>query len=81
VIWLVLLTGGLITVSYTYFLGVKNIRAQYLMTAALTVTVTLILVLIYILDHPFTGTSSVSAEPLKQAMDVMQRNHQPAVTQ
>ena len=81
VIWLVLLIGGLITVSYTCLLGVKNIRAQYLMTAALTVTVTLILVLIYILDHPFTGTSGVSAEPLRQAMDVMQRNYQPAVTQ
>ena len=73
-IWVVLLIGGLITVSYTYFLGVKNIRAQYLMTAALTVTITLILVLIYILDHPFTGTNSVSVEPLKQAMDVMQQS-------
>jgi Na+/proline symporter len=72
-IWLVLLTGGLITVCYTYFLGVKNIRAQYLMTAALTITITLILVLIYILDHPFTGPSSVSVEPLKQAVDVMQQ--------
>jgi hypothetical protein len=73
-IWLVLLTGGLITVSYTYFLGVRNVRAQYLMTAALTVIITLILVLIYILDYPFTGTSSVSVEPLRQAVDVMQRN-------
>jgi Protein of unknown function (DUF4239) len=78
VIWVVLLVGGLITVSYTYFLGVKNIRAQYLMTAALTVTITLILVLIYILDHPFTGTSSVSVEPLKQAMDVMRKNSESA---
>jgi hypothetical protein len=81
VIWIVLLIGGLITVSYTYFLGVKNIRAQYLMTAALTVTITLILVLIYVLDHPFTGTSRVSVEPLTQVMDVMQKNYQPAVTQ
>jgi hypothetical protein len=74
-----LLTGGLITVSYTYFLGVKNIRAQYLMTAALTVTITLILVLIYVLDHPFTGTSRVSVEPIRQAIDVMQKNYQPTV--
>jgi ABC-type uncharacterized transport system ATPase subunit len=44
------------------------------MTAALTLTITLILVLIYMLDHPFTGTNSVSVEPLKQAMDVMQQN-------
>ncbi len=45
------------------------------MTAALTVTLTLILVLIYILDHPFTGTSRVSAEPLKQVMEILQREH------
>jgi hypothetical protein len=72
VIWLVLLIGGLITISYTYFLGVKNIRAQYLMTAALTVTITLILVLIYILDHPFTGASSVTLKPLKDVIEIMQ---------
>jgi len=74
-VWLVLLIGGLITVSYTYFFGMKNIRSQYLMTAALTVTITMILVLIYILDHPFTGTSRVSAEPLKQVMEILQREH------
>jgi hypothetical protein len=74
VIWMVLLIGGLITVSYTYFLGMKNIRVQCLMTAALTTTITLILVLIYILDHPFTGPSSISVEPLKEAVDLMQRS-------
>ena len=72
-VWLVLLISGLITVSYTYFFGMKNIRSQYLMTAALTVTITLILVLIYILDHPFTGASRISAEPLKEVMEMMQR--------
>jgi ABC-type uncharacterized transport system ATPase subunit len=33
----------------------------------------LILVLIYILDHPFTGTSKVSVEPLKQVMEIIQK--------
>jgi len=73
VVWLVLLVGGVITVSYTYFFGMKNIKAQYVITTALTVTITLILFLIYILDHPFTGTSKVSAEPLKQVMEIMQK--------
>ena len=81
VVWLVLLVGSVITISFTYFFGMKNIRAQYLMTAALTVTITMILVLIYILDHPFTGRSSVSAEPLRQAMEVMQKASKQAVTQ
>jgi ABC-type multidrug transport system fused ATPase/permease subunit len=72
-IWLVLLVGGVFTVLYTFFFGMKNIRAQYVMTTTLTVTVTLILFLIYVLDHPFTGASKVSAEPLKEVIGVMQK--------
>jgi predicted small integral membrane protein len=71
-IWLVLLVGGVFTVLYTFFFGMKNIRAQYVITTTLTVTITLILFLIYVLDHPFTGASKVSAEPLKEVIDVMQ---------
>jgi hypothetical protein len=32
-----------------------------------------ILFLIYVLDHPFTGTSRISTEPLRQVMEVMQK--------
>ena len=35
--------------------------------------ITLILFLIYILDHPFTGTSKVSMEPLRQVLEIMQK--------
>jgi hypothetical protein len=51
----------------------KNIKAQYLLTATLTVMISSILFLIYVLDHPFTGTSRVSLEPLRQAMAAMQK--------
>jgi Protein of unknown function (DUF4239) len=71
VIWLVLLVGGLFAVSYTFFFGMKNLRAQYLITMTLTVTVTSILFLVYVLDHPFTGTSRVSLAPLTEAMAAM----------
>src|SRR5260370_981252 len=72
VIWFVLLVGGVFAVSYAFFFGMKNIRAQYLITTTLTVTVTSILYLVYVLDHPFTGTSRVSLEPLTQATAAMQ---------
>ena len=72
VIWLVLLVGGLLAVSYTFFFGMKNIKAQYLLTATLTVMISSILFLIYVLDHPFTGASKVSLEPLRQAMSTVQ---------
>jgi Na+/proline symporter len=74
VIWLVLLVGGVFTVSYTFFFGMKNLKAQYLITTTLTVMISSILFLIYVLDHPFTGTSKVSLEPLRQAMATLQKN-------
>ena len=70
-VWLVLLVGGVITVLYTYLFGTKNIRAQYLMISALTITISWILLLIYILDHPFTGASRVSTKPLAQVIESM----------
>jgi Protein of unknown function (DUF4239) len=74
-IWLILLVGGLITVVYTYFFGVRNIRAQCIMTSALTIMISLILFLIYVLDHPFTGTGRVSAKPFSEAMELMQKEY------
>ncbi len=75
VIWLVLLVGGVFAVSYTFFFGMKNIRAQYLITTTLTVTITSILFLVYVLDHPFTGASRVSLTPLTEAMAAMQGDY------
>jgi Na+/proline symporter len=73
--WLVMLVGGLIMVLYTYFFGARNIRAQYIMTSALTIMISLILFLVYVLDHPFTGTGKVSSRPFAEAMELMQTEY------
>jgi hypothetical protein len=73
VVWLVLLVGALFTVCFNYLFGMKNLTAQYLITATLTVTMSQILFLIYVLDHPFTGASRISTEPLRQVIEVMQQ--------
>ena len=73
--WLVMLVGGLIMVLYTYFFGVRNIRAQCIMTSALTIMISLILFVVYVLDHPFTGTGKVSARPFSEAMELMQKEY------
>ncbi len=73
--WLILLVGGLIMVLYTYFFGARNIRAQYIMTSALTIMISLILFLVYVLDHPFTGSGRVSARPFSEAMELMQKEY------
>jgi hypothetical protein len=72
VVWLVLLVGAFFTVCFNYLFGMKNIRAQYLITATLTVTMSQILFLIYVLDNPFTGASRISTEPLREVIEVMQ---------
>ncbi len=71
-VWLVLLVGGVFTVTYTFFFGMKNLKAQYIIATTLTVTIALILFLIYVLDHPFRGTSKVSSQPLREVMEIMQ---------
>jgi hypothetical protein len=43
VIWLVLLVGGILSVSYTFFVGTKNIKAQCVMTSAFTVVNVMVL--------------------------------------
>jgi hypothetical protein len=73
VVWLVLLIGALFTVCFNYLFGMKNIEAQYLITATLTITMSQILFLIFVLDHPFTGASKISFEPLRQVIDTMQK--------
>ena len=73
--WLIMLVGGVIMVLYTYFFGVRNIRAQYGMTSALTIMISLILFVVYILDHPFTGSGRVIAKPYSEAMELMQKEY------
>jgi hypothetical protein len=69
VIQVILWGGGLITVAFTYFFGVKSIRSQALMTAALAGEIAFILFLIVALDNPFHGYLRVTPEPMQRVLD------------
>jgi hypothetical protein len=69
VIQVLLWGGGLITISFTYFFGVKSIRAQALMTAALAGVVAFILFLVVVLDNPFRGYLRVTPEPMQDVLE------------
>jgi hypothetical protein len=71
--WVVLLVGGILTVAFTYFFGVKSMRSQALMTAALAGTIALNLFLIAAIEYPFTGGLRVSPEAFQQATEVFER--------
>jgi hypothetical protein len=69
VIWLVLFSGAVLTVVFTFFFGTTNLRAQVLMTGILSALTFTALFAIVQIDHPFTGPSYVSNEPLKNVLE------------
>ena len=64
IIWLVLFTGAFLTVGFTFFFGTENVRAQAMMTAALSFLIFTGLLTIVAIDHPFAGTVKVGPEAI-----------------
>lgn len=64
IIWTVLLVGAFITIAFTFFFGTVNLRAQTLMSAALSLLIFAGLLTIVAIDHPFAGTVRVGPEAL-----------------
>lgn len=61
IIWAVLFTGAFLTIGFTFFFGTANVRAQVIMSGALSALIFLGLLTIITIDHPFAG--SVKVEP------------------
>lgn len=72
-LWGVLLAGAVITVGFTYFFGVGNLRAHTLMVAALAAIIGLTLFLIVSLDLPYTGDFSVQPTGMQRAVSALAR--------
>lgn len=68
IMWTVLIIGGLLTIVFTYFFGVSNIRPQALMTAGLTTMIALTLFMIWSLNHPFRGDFHVEPTAFEDAI-------------
>ena len=66
ILWILLIGGGVVTLSFTYFFGVPNLRSQVLMVAALTGEIAFILLLIVSLDNPYRGQLAVNADPIRE---------------
>ena len=69
VIWFGLITGGFITIAFTWFFGTKNLRAQVLMTGGLSLLVCSGLLIILAVDHPFGGAVRVHPEALSKVLE------------
>jgi hypothetical protein len=67
-LWLVLIIGGISTISFTFFFGAENIKVQLAISMLLAVTISLILFTILALDFPFTGDIAVPSDPFKMVL-------------
>ncbi len=68
-LWVMLLCGALVTIGFTYFFGMENLRAQTAMTGALSFVVFLGLFIILSYDHPFSGDVSVDSHPIRALLE------------
>lgn len=68
--WIMLLSGGLITFGLSYFLGVESHSSHVLMTVALAAMIAITLYLIFALDHPFAGAVRVEPDAFRLVLEL-----------
>jgi hypothetical protein len=73
VMWGVLLGAGAITISFSFFFGTHNARAQGFMSAALALTIGIVLLSILALEHPFEGITRVGPEAFEQVQEIFKQ--------
>jgi hypothetical protein len=69
VLWVVLVSGGMAVVAFTYFYGLENIWAHTLMVVWLAGGIALVLFAIYSLEHPFSGGARVNPSAFKLILE------------
>jgi hypothetical protein len=64
ILWYVLFGGAIITLAFTFFFGTENLRAQTVMTGALSILIFSGLLTVVVIDRPFAGGVKVNPEAL-----------------
>jgi hypothetical protein len=66
-LWIILIIGAVVTVSFTFFFGSDKFIVHAIMASALAVIIALILFTILSFDFPFTGSMRLEPEIFQQA--------------
>ena len=74
VLWFVLISLGIDTILFTYFVGMKAKWLHVLAVAALTGGIALILFAIFVLDHPFGGDFRVGPDAFELVLTTIEGN-------
>jgi len=75
VVWVVLVGGAIITLSFTFFFGTRSVRAQALMTGILATMVFMALLVVVVINYPFAGPVRVAPDILESAVSGFAAGH------
>jgi Protein of unknown function (DUF4239) len=68
ILWVVLVTGGIVVVSFTYLFGLDSTMIHLLMVASLALVISLVLFTVAALNFPFKGDITVHPEAMEQVL-------------
>jgi uncharacterized membrane protein YraQ (UPF0718 family) len=69
ILWVVLVTGGIVVVSFTYLFGLESTMIHLLMVASLALVISLVLFTVAALNFPFKGDIIIHPEAMQQVLD------------
>jgi hypothetical protein len=65
VMWVVLIIGGVFTVIFTYFFGVKSLKVQAIMTVLVALTLSLNVYLVFVYGNPMSTDLGIKPGPFQ----------------
>ena len=68
-VWMVLIVGSVVTIVFSYFFFVEPFWLRVLTGVFLTGMIALCMFLVYMLDHPFLGSSKISDQPFIEVLE------------
>jgi len=68
ILWVVLMVGGIIVVSFTYLFGLDSTVIHLLMVAALALIIALVLFTVAALDFPFKGDITIGPDAMEKVL-------------
>jgi hypothetical protein len=68
ILWVVLIGGGIVVVSFTYLFGLDSTVIHLLMVAALALIISLVLFTVAALNFPFKGDITIGPDAMEQVL-------------
>lgn len=78
--WFVLIAGGFITVTFTYFFKLEHLRIQVVMTSLVATIIALNLYMVLMFGYPFSGDVKVGCQSFNVAELIISHHNLPEPT-